>query len=182
MTFCDIPDKIAIVGCGNVGVTFAYALLIDGLVEEIVLTDMNLAKAEGEAMDLSNSVPFARPVQVRAGSVADCAGAQVVVITAGTAQKSGETRLDLIQKNARIFRTLIPEIAQHCPDSILLIVTNPVDILTYLAWKYSGFPRSRVIGSGTVLDSARLRDLLAHHCRVDPRTQYSRLRHRRTWR
>ncbi|MBD2103767.1 L-lactate dehydrogenase [Leptolyngbya sp. FACHB-261] len=162
-------DKIAVIGCGQVGVTFAYALLIDGLAEEIVLSDVNAAKAEGEAMDLQNAVPFGRPAQVRSGSIADCAGAQVVVVTAGAAQKPGETRLDLIAKNARIFSELIPEIARHCPDTILLIVSNPVDALTYLAWQYSGFPPERVIGSGTVLDSGRLRDLLAQRCQVDPR-------------
>ncbi len=162
-------NKIAVVGCGQVGVTFAYALLIDGLAEEIVLTDLNVARAEGEAMDLAHSVPFARPVRVYAGSVADCAGAQVVVVTAGAAQKSGQTRLDLIAKNAQIFSSLIPDLVRHCPEAVLLIVSNPVDVLTYLAWRYSGLPPERVIGSGTVLDSARLRDLLARHCQVDSR-------------
>jgi L-lactate dehydrogenase len=120
-------------------------------------------------MDLGQGAPFVRPVTVRHGTYEDCADAQVVVITAGAAQKPGETRLDLVKKNVEIFRSIIPQVAQAAPGSILLVVANPVDILTYATWRISGFPPGRVIGSGTVLDTARLRSLISQQLRVDPR-------------
>ena len=164
------PTKIAIVGgAGAVGATAAYALMISGLAAEIVLIDVNERRVEGEAMDLVQGAPFVRPVVIRSGGYTDCQGAQVVVITAGASQKPGETRLDLVNRNIEIFRGIIPQIAQAAPDSILLVVANPVDILTYATWKFSGFPSSRVIGSGTVLDTARLRTLIGQQLRVDPR-------------
>ncbi|HUO60569.1 MAG TPA: L-lactate dehydrogenase [Candidatus Acidoferrales bacterium] len=164
------PSRVAIVGLGNVGASFAYALLISGLAPEIVLIDANQKKAEGEAMDLNHAVPFLRPVRVWAGDYADCAGAAVTVICAGAAQRPGETRLDLIGKNARIFASIVPEVVRHNPNGIILIATNPVDVLTYAAWKLSGLDSSRVFGSGTILDTARFRYLLSQHYDVDARS------------
>jgi L-lactate dehydrogenase len=165
--------KIAIIGVGAVGATAAYALMISGIGEEIVLVDVNEHKAEGEAMDLAQGAPFVRPVNIRAGKYADCAGAQVVVITAGAAQRPGESRLDLVKRNAQIFRDMVPQIAQAAPEAVLLIVANPVDILTYASLEFSGFPPSRVIGSGTVLDTARLRALISQKLQVDPRSVHA---------
>jgi L-lactate dehydrogenase len=167
------PVKIAIVGAGAVGASAAYALMISGLASEIVLVDVNARRAEGEAMDLMHGAAFVRPVTVSAGSYADCAGAQIVVITAGAAQKPGETRLDLVRKNTEIFRGMIPPIAEAAPHAILLIVANPVDVLTYAALKFSGFPASRVVGSGTVLDTARLRALIGQRLGIDPRSVHA---------
>jgi len=167
------PTRVAIVGVGNVGATFAYALLLSGLASEIVLIDQNRARAEGEAMDLNHAVPFASPTRVWAGDYTDCAGAAVTMITAGAAQKPGETRLDLVKKNAGIFRQIVPQIARHNPDGIILVTTNPVDVLAYVAWKLSGLPAQRVIGSGTILDTARFRYLLSQHYGVDPRSVHA---------
>jgi L-lactate dehydrogenase len=161
------PARVAVVGIGNVGTTFAYALLLSGLTAEIVLIDANRAKAEGEAMDLNHAVPFTHPTRVWAGDYSDCAGAIVTVLAAGSGQKPGETRLDLIKKNAAIWREIVPRIMKSNPNGILLIATNPVDVLTYAAWKLSGLPSERVIGSGTILDTARFRYLLSQHFRVD---------------
>jgi L-lactate dehydrogenase len=165
--------RVAIVGMGNVGATFAYALLLSGQAAEIVLIDQNRAKAEGEAMDLNHAVPFAHPTRIWAGDYADCADATVTVIAAGAGQKPGETRLDLVKKNATIFRQIIPEIAGHNPSGILLIATNPVDVLTRAALHLSRFPPQRVIGSGTILDTSRFRYLLSQHFGVDPRSVHA---------
>jgi L-lactate dehydrogenase len=165
--------KIAIIGVGAVGATAAYALMISGLAAEIVLIDVNEHKAEGEAMDLAHGAPFVRPVTVRPGKYADCAGAQIVVITAGLAQKPGETRLELVTKNVAIFRDIVPQIAAAAPNAVLLVVTNPVDILTLATLKFSGFPPGRVVGSGTVLDTARLRTLIGQRLQVDPRSVHA---------
>ncbi len=167
------PTRVAIVGVGNVGATFAYALLLSGLAAEIVLIDANKARAEGEAMDLNHTVPFAHPTRIWAGGYPDCAGAQVTVICAGANQKPGETRLDLVKRNAGIFRQIVPQVAQHNPDGIILVATNPVDALTYASWKLSGLPSRRVIGSGTILDTARFRYLLSQHFGVDPRSVHA---------
>lgn len=165
------PTKIAIVGgAGAVGASAAYALMMSGLASELVLVDVNERRAEGEAMDLMQGAPFVRPVTIRAGSYADCANSQIVVITAGAAQKPGESRLDLVKKNTAIIRDMIPHIAQAAPNAILLVVANPVDILTLAALRASGFPQGRVIGSGTVLDTARLRSLVGQRLNVDPRS------------
>jgi L-lactate dehydrogenase len=165
------PTKIAIVGgAGAVGASAAYALMISGLASEIVLVDVNTRRAEGEAMDMMHGAAFVRPVTVRAGGYADCAGALIVVITAGAAQKPGESRLDLVRKNTEIFRSMIPQIAAAAPNTLLLVVANPVDVLTYAALKFSGFPAGRVVGSGTVLDTARLRALIGHRLGIDPRS------------
>jgi L-lactate dehydrogenase len=165
--------RVAVVGTGNVGSTFAYALLLSGLAAEIVLLDVNHAKAEGEAMDLNHTVPFAHPTRIWAGDYGDCTGAAVTVIAAGAGQKPGETRLDLVKRNAAIFGEIVPEVARRNPGGILLIATNPVDVLTFAAWKLSGLSAERVIGSGTVLDTARFRYLLSRHFQVDPRSVHA---------
>lgn len=167
------PTRVAVVGVGNVGATFAYALLLSGLAAEIVLVDVDHARAEGEAMDLNHTVPFAHPTHIWAGDYGDCAGAAVTVIAAGANQRPGESRLDLVRKNAAIFRQIVPEVAHHNPDGILLVATNPVDVLTYTAWKLSGLPSHRVCGSGTILDTARFRYLLSEHYGVDPRSVHA---------
>ena len=167
------PRRVAIVGAGNVGASFAYGLLLSGLASEIVLIDANHAKAEGEAMDLNHAVPLAHPTRVYAGSYADCAGAAVTVITAGSAQRPGETRLDLVQRNAHIFQQIIPQVVAANPNGLLLIATNPVDVLSYAAWKFSDLPSQRVIGSGTILDTARFRYLLSQRFDVDPRSVHA---------
>ena len=161
--------KVAIVGCGFVGSSSAFALMQSGLFSEMVLIDVDRARAEGEALDISHGSPFASPMRIYAGDYADAADAAIIVVTAGAAQKPGETRLDLVNKNVGIFRSIIPQIRQAGFEGILLIVSNPVDILTYAAIKLSGLPESRVIGSGTVLDSARLQEALGAHLGVDPR-------------
>ncbi len=167
------PTRVAIVGVGNVGATCAYTLMMSGRASEIVLIDANKARAEGEAMDLNHAVPFTSPVRIWAGDYADCAGAAVTVITAGAAQKPGETRLDLVKKNTGIFRSIVPQVAQHNPNGIILVAANPVDILSYVAWKLSGLPAARVIGSGTILDTARFRYLLSQYFGVDPRSVHA---------
>jgi L-lactate dehydrogenase len=167
------PSRVVIVGAGNVGATFAYALMLSGLASEIVLIDANRAKAEGEAMDLNHAVPLASPCQIWAGSYEDCAGAVVTVITAGSAQRPGETRLDLVQRNTNIFRQIVPAIAQNNPQGIILVATNPVDILTYVTLRLSGLPAQHVIGSGTILDTARFRYLLSQHYAIDPRSVHA---------
>jgi len=167
------PSRVAIVGAGNVGATFAYALMLSGLASEIVLIDANQAKAEGEAMDLNHAVPLASPAKIWAGSYEDCAGAVVTVITAGSAQRPGETRLDLVQRNTNIFRQIVPAIAMNNPQGIILVATNPVDILTYVTLKLSGLPPEHVIGSGTILDTARFRYLLSQHYDIDPRSVHA---------
>jgi L-lactate dehydrogenase len=167
------PVRVAIIGAGNVGASFAYALLLSGLAPEIVLIDANADKARGEAMDLNHAIPLAQAGRVWAGTYEDCAGAAITVVTAGSAQKPGETRLNLLQRNISIFKQIIPEVVRYNPNGLLLIATNPVDILTYAAWKISGLPESRVIGSGTILDTARFRFLLSQEFDVDARSVHA---------
>ena len=162
-------NKAVVVGTGFVGSSTAYALMLRGLFRELVLVDANKAKAEGEAMDISHGLPYAQPCDIRAGGYEECADAYIIIITAGAAQKPGETRLDLIKKNAAIMRSIIGEIKKTEFEGILLIVANPVDILTHVALMESGYPRNRVIGSGTTLDTARFKYLLSRHLQVDPR-------------
>jgi L-lactate dehydrogenase len=171
--FDEYTTKISIIGAGNVGTTFAYALLQSGLATEIVLIDANRTKAEGEAMDLNHAVPFLRPTKVIAGDYSDTNGSAITVITAGTGQRPGETRLDLVQRNVEIFKNIIPNIINNNPDGILIIATNPVDILSYASWKISGLPSNRVIGSGTILDTARFRYLISQHAEVDPHSVHA---------
>lgn len=164
--------KIGIVGSGMVGSTSAFALVMSGVGREIVLVDTNRARAEAEANDLFHAVPFAHPLTVHAGDYADLVDARVVVIAGGVAQQPGETRLQLLQRNADVFRDIVPSVLRHAPDAVLLVVTNPVDIMTHLAAHFAaefGVPTTRVIGSGTTLDTARLRALLGRHFGVDAR-------------
>lgn len=165
--------KVAIIGCGFVGSASAFALLESGMFSEIVLIDANKDKAEGEALDISHGAPFARPTKIYAGEYKDIADAAIVIVTAGAGQKPGETRLDLVKKNVGIFKSVIPSITEYNKDGILLIVANPVDVLTYAAAKISGFPENRVFGSGTVLDTARLKYLLGEHLEVDSRAVHA---------
>ncbi|MBQ2118712.1 MAG: L-lactate dehydrogenase [Clostridia bacterium] len=165
--------KAAIVGCGFVGAASAFALMQSGLFSELVLLDASREKAEGEALDIAHGMPFAKPMEIYAGDYPDLADASVIIVTAGAGQKPGETRLDLVKKNAAIFRTLIPGIARYNTEAILLIVANPVDILTHLAAGVGAYPEERVFGTGTVLDTARLKYLLGRHLSVDPRTVHA---------
>ena len=163
------PRKAAIVGCGFVGASIAFRFLQQGLFSHLVLLDANQAKAEGEAMDLSDGLPYGAAMEITAGTYDDITDCALVVITAGANQKPGETRLDLIEKNTAILQSVIGEITARDFEGILLIVSNPVDVLTYAAWKISGYPRERVIGSGTVLDTGRLKQLLGEELGVDSR-------------
>ena len=161
--------KVAIVGCGFVGSSSAFALMQSGLFSEMVLIDVDKNRAEGEALDIAHGMTFAEPMKIYAGDYSDVADAAMIVVTAGAAQKPGETRLDLVNKNVSIFKSIIPEIKKSGFDGILLIVSNPVDVLTYAAIKMSGLPEGHVIGSGTVLDTGRLQQMLGAHVEVDPR-------------
>ncbi|MDO4943152.1 MAG: L-lactate dehydrogenase [Lachnospiraceae bacterium] len=165
--------KIAVIGCGFVGSASAFSLMQSGLFSEMVLIDADHQRAEGEAMDISHGGSFGRPIKIYAGNYDDIVDAAMIVITAGAGQKPGESRLDLVHKNVNIFKMIIPEIAKRNCQGILLIVSNPVDILTYAALKISGFPENRVIGSGTVLDTGRLKYELGKHLQVDNRSVHS---------
>jgi len=169
------PVRIAVVGAGNVGATFAYSVMLSGLASEIVLLDADRARAEGQAMDLDHAVPFNQPVRVWAGGYEDCKGALVTMVSAGASQRPGESRLDLLKRNIAVFREVIGEIAAVNPEGIILVATNPVDVLTYAAYKISGLSRRRVFGSGTILDTARFRTLLANHFDVDPRSLHAHI-------
>jgi L-lactate dehydrogenase len=167
--------KGIIIGTGQVGMACAYSMLIQNTLDDLVLVDVNQRKLEGEVMDLSHGLPFVEPTSIKAGTLenGDINAADVVIITAGAKQHPGESRLDLVQRNVEIFKQLIPQIVQRCPDTILLIVSNPVDIMTYVSWKLSGLPSASVIGSGTVLDTARFRYLLAEKLQLDPRSLHA---------
>jgi L-lactate dehydrogenase len=159
--------KVVVIGAGSVGATYCYALAQSGLADEIVLTDKNEDLMKGQVLDLAHGQTFFPTVGIRSGTLEDCADAQVVVIAAGAAQKPGETRLQLIKKNAKITGSIAEEVAKSGCKGVMLVVTNPVDVLTYVAHKRSGWEKGRVIGSGTVLDSSRFRHLLSKHCAVD---------------
>lgn len=159
--------KVVVVGAGNVGATYSYALAQSGLADEIVLLDRNEDLVKGQVLDLIHGQPFFPTVNIREGSPHDYADAAVIVVTAGSAQKTGETRLDLLRRNAEIVGNIAEEIAVHNKNGIMLIVSNPVDVMTWVALKRSGWERGRVIGSGTVLDSARFRHLLSKHCDIN---------------
>lgn len=167
------PRKIAIVGCGFVGAACAFTLMQSGMFSEMVLIDVDKKRAEGEAMDISHGIPFATPSRIYAGDYSDIGDAGIVAVTAGANQKPDETRLDLVHKNVKIFRSLIPQIRDSGFGGILLIVSNPVDILTYAAQRISGFTENRVIGSGTVLDTARLKRAVSQHLTVDSRSVHA---------
>lgn len=161
--------KVSIIGAGFVGSTTAYALMMEGLASEIVIVDINKDKALAESMDLSHGASFVKPVEVKAGDYSDTSDSDIVIITAGVGPKPGETRLDIINKNLSVFKSIVPEVVKYSPNSILLVVSNPVDVLTYITYKLSGFPASRVIGSGTVLDTSRFRYMLGKHFEIDAR-------------
>ncbi len=160
--------KVVIIGAGEVGSTCAFALQMRGAAREIVLIDLNRERAEGQAQDLAHGQSFTPPVEVRAGDYPDSSGAEVIIITAGAAQKPGQSRLDLVGTNVEICRSIVSRVVEHNREAVLVMVTNPVDVLTYAAIRFSGLPRGRVIGSGTVLDTARFRFFLGRHCGVDP--------------
>ncbi len=165
--------KCAIIGCGFVGATTAYTLMQTGWFTDMVLIDINQKKAEGEAWDIAHGLPFHTPMEIYAGDYSDLADCGLIIITAGANQKPGETRLDLLRTNTRIFTGIVKSITQYTTDAILLVVTNPVDVLSYVTWRFSGYPAGRVIGSGTVLDTARLKKLLGAHLGVDSRNVHS---------
>ncbi len=165
--------KIAIIGAGSVGATFAYSLLIRGLASRIVIIDIHKERAEGEVMDLNHGLAFVRPVEIWTGNYSECRDADLIAIAVDKGQKIEQSRLDLAEGNFEIMKQVISEIKKYNKECILLIVTNPLDVMTYVALKLSGFPKNRVIGSGTTLDTARLRYLLAEHLRVDPRNVHA---------
>lgn len=163
-----MPGKVSIIGAGNVGTATAFALAMDGIPDEIVLMDRKLAKAKGEIMDIEHGNAFLPHTEFKASqNYKDIKGSDIVVITAGAHQVPGQTRLDLLSKNVDILRSIVKDVKRNAPNTILLIVSNPVDVLTYFAKKFSGFPASRVIGSGTVLDTARYKSYLAKHFKVN---------------
>ena len=167
--------KVAIIGCGFVGSASAFALMESGLFSEMVLIDVDADRAEGEALDISHGTAFASPIDIYAGTYDDIADAGIIIITAGVGQKPGETRIDLVKKNVAIFKDILGEIRARDFSGILLVVSNPVDILTYVSVKLSGLPECRVIGSGTVLDTGRLKHIIGEHLGVDPRNVHARI-------
>ena len=164
-----LNPKVSIIGAGSVGIRYAYALIMKGAARELVIVDLDRQRLEGEVMDLRHGAPYISPVKITAGDYADVKNSDLVVVTAGKKQKPGQSRLELIKDNAELFKAVIPEIVRQAPEAVILVVTNPVDVLSYVAYKVSGKPANKVIGSGTVLDTARLRYLLASHCGIDPR-------------
>lgn len=166
-------NKVGLIGAGMVGASFAYSLMQRGLANELVLIDRDAARAEGEAMDLNHGLPFVGPMRIIAGDYADLADAEVIVICAGANQRPGESRLDLLQKNAAVFRNIVPQVNTVNQDAIIVVATNPVDILTYISAQIVGLESGRVIGSGTLLDTARFRYLLGTHYGVDPRSVHA---------
>jgi len=165
--------KVGLVGTGFVGSSFAYALMQRGIASELILVDANAEKAVGEMMDLNHGLSFTKPMKITAGTYADLSGAKVVVVSAGASQKPGETRLDLLARNAAVFRSIIPQVVRYNPNGIILITTNPVDILTYISLKESNLPPAKVIGSGTILDTSRFRFLLGQYYEVDTRSVHA---------
>ena len=165
--------KVVVIGAGSVGTTYIYALLQTGLADEIALIDIDKERVQGEIMDLSHGLQFIPPVSLKSGSYEDCTDANMIVITAGAKQAPGQSRAELIRKNAEIVRTICKQIAEHGGDGVVVMVTNPVDALTHLALECLGWPRERVIGSGTVLDSARFKFMLSEHCGIDARNVHA---------
>lgn len=170
---CTNVRKVVMIGCGFVGAACCFSIMQSGLFSEMVLIDSDKAKAQGEALDISHGVPFSKPIKIYAGDYDDIKDASLIIISAGANQKNGETRLDLVKKNISIFKSIIPEIKKRNFNGILLIVANPVDILTSVALKLSGLPENKVIGSGTVLDTARLKYELGNRLNVDPRSVHA---------
>ncbi|MBE6931047.1 MAG: L-lactate dehydrogenase [Clostridia bacterium] len=165
--------KVTIIGAGNVGSTIAYTMAVTGLTSEIVMIDVNTAKALGETMDIRQGTPFCAPIKIYAGSYSDAAGSDVVIITSGIARRPGQTRIDLTQTNVNIIKSIAPEITRYAPDAVYVLVSNPVDILTYVFAKVSGLPENRVFGSGTLLDTARLRSRLAEYLSISQKNVHA---------
>ncbi|TYB94738.1 MAG: L-lactate dehydrogenase [Kosmotoga sp.] len=165
--------NISIIGAGMVGSSIAYASMIKGIVNKINLVDINEELAEGQAMDLKHGNPYTRPVEINGGGYELVTDSDIVIITAGKPQKPGQTRLQLLESNAGIMTNIVSEVTKRNKDTLLLVVSNPVDVLTWVAWKQSGLSRNNVFGSGTTLDTARLRQNIAQHCRLDPRSVHA---------
>ena len=165
--------KIGIVGCGFVGSSGAFAIALEGKANELVLVDLNDDLARAHAEDILHATPFSEPIRVTAGNYPMLKDAHIVVLACGVGQKPGETRLQLLERNARVFENVVPRVLEHAPDTILLVVSNPVDIMTLVVTKISGLPFQRVIGSGTVLDTARFRTLLAEHLNIAPHSVHA---------
>jgi L-lactate dehydrogenase len=165
--------KVIVIGAGYVGTTYIYALMQTGLAAEIVLIDIDEKRVQGEIMDLSHGLPFIPPVVVRAGDYSDCVDAHLIVVTAGAKQAPGQSRTDLIQRNAQIVGSIAAQIKEYDSEAVLVMVTNPVDALTQLALQKLGWPRERIFGSGTVLDTARFRYMLSQHCGIDARNVHA---------
>lgn len=166
-------QKCAVIGCGNVGATTAYSLMLSGLFNEMVLIDIDKKRARGEAEDIAHGIPFNSPVEIYAGDYSDVKDAGIIIITAGVSQKPGETRIDLVQRNTKVFSSIIDNISKTSFDGIILVVTNPVDVLTYVTIALSRFDPRKVIGSGTVLDTARLKQLIGNKFGVDARNVHT---------
>ncbi|MGO4547864.1 L-lactate dehydrogenase [Paenibacillus sp. 2TAB23] len=167
--------KVVVIGVGAVGSTTAYTLLLRSRMDELVLIDANAGKAVGDALDMNHGMPFLGHTKVWAGTYEDCKDADIVIITAGAAQKPGEPRLNLLKRNVAIYESIVTEVLKYNDDGILLIATNPVDIMSYFCWKKSGWPTNRVIGSGTLLDSARFRYLIGEKLQLDPRSVHAHI-------
>ncbi len=168
-----MSNKISIIGAGSVGSTIAYTMAVTGIATEVVMIDIKKEKAIGEAIDISQGTPFCNPITIVAGDYSDAAGSDIVIITSGIARKPGQTRLDLTQTNVNIMKELIPQITKYAPDAKYIIVSNPVDILTYVFTKYSGLPESQIVGSGTLLDTARLRTKIAEFFEVNQKNVHA---------
>jgi L-lactate dehydrogenase len=168
-----LKPKVSVIDAGNVGMRYIYSLMISGFARSIVVIDNNKARAEGEVMDLKSCMPFVSQIEISAGDYKDIENSDIVVITAGAKQKPGQARLELVKENIAIFKGIIPEIMKYAPNAIFLVVTNPVDVLSFAAHKISKKPWQEIIGSGTVLDSARLRLLLSQHCNIDARNVHA---------
>jgi L-lactate dehydrogenase len=175
MTAASKKTRIVIIGTGAVGSTTAYTLLLRGRMDELVLIDVNHKKAVGDALDMCHGLPFVDKTDVWAGTYEDCRDADIIIITAGAAQKPGESRVDLLKRNVAIFESITSEVLQYNTHGILLIASNPVDIMSYFTWKKSGWPERRIIGSGTLLDSARFRYLIGDKMHIDPRSVHAHI-------
>lgn len=165
--------KVTVIGAGSVGATITYTLAVTGLASEVVVIDINTEKALGEAMDVRQGTPFCAPIKIYAGTYEDAAGSDIVIITSGLPRKAGQSRIDLAQTNVDIIKEIAPEIVKHAPDAVYILVSNPVDVLTYTFCKVSGIPESRVIGSGTLLDTARLRSRLAEYLAISQKSVHA---------
>lgn len=168
-----LKPKVSIIGAGNVGIRYAYSLMISGLARSIIILDMDRKHTEGEVLDLVSGMPYVSPIEITVGDYPDLKDSDLIVITAGKKQRPDQSRSDLVKDNIEVFRAIIPQITKYAKEAVLLVVTNPVDVLSYATYKISGKPWQEVIGSGTTLDSARFRFLLSKHCQVDARNIHS---------